>query len=111
MEAMTGPLGSSAGVPRSSCAQWKQESMVLFSTRGMNRTEGETDLVAVQRDTEEDDAPEALLHEGLEELLELVHAPPALAGEGGDLDARVGVVGDEDGVHEHGLCEGALSLP
>ena len=77
----------------------------------MNRTEGETDLVAVQRDTEEDDAPKALLHEGLEELLELVHAPPALARETGDLDARIRLVGDEDGVHEHGLCEGALSLP
>lgn len=111
MEAMTGPLGSSAGVPRSSCARWEQESMVLFSTRGINTTEGETDLVAVQRDTEEDDAPEALLHEGLEELLELVHAPPALARKTGDLDARIRLVGDEDGVHEHGLCEGALSLP
>ena len=65
----------------------------------------------MNRDAEKNDATKALLDERTDELPELVHAPSALTGEGRDLDARVGVVCDEDGVHEHALGQGTLCLP
>ena len=103
MEATTGPFGSSAGVPRSS---WSFcQGAVWVGSRA------ETDLFAVQWDTEEDDAAQAFLDEGPEKLLQSVHSPPALARKGRDLDMGVRLVGDEDGVHEHVLGEGALRLP
>jgi hypothetical protein len=54
--------------------------------------ESDTYLVTFHRDTKEDDALEAFFDEGGEEALELVDAPPGLAGEGGDKLAGVGVV-------------------
>lgn len=72
---------------------------------------GRTHLVALEGDAEEDDALEALCDERAEEALEAVHAPARLPGQRGDLDVRVGVVCDEDGVHEHALGERPLRLP
>ena len=68
-------------------------------------------LGAKEGNTEEDDASETLLNKGAEELLEPVDTPPALTGETGDLHAGIGLIGDEDGIHEHVFGEGALSLP
>lgn len=76
-----------------------------------SRGAGKTYLDTVEGNAEEDHASEALLDEGPEEFLEAVDAPATLAREGGDVDAGVGVVGDEDGIHEHGLCEMATGLP
>ena len=70
-----------------------------------------THLYAVEWDTEEDDACEALLDEGAEEFVEAVDTPSALSRERGNVDASVWVVCDEDGVHEHGLVELAAGLP
>lgn len=68
-------------------------------------------LFAAHGYTEEDHTAKALLYERPEEFLELVHAPPGLAGKGGNVDVRIGIVGNKDGVHEHRLCDAALRLP
>jgi hypothetical protein len=68
-------------------------------------------LDAVKRHPKEDHALQTLLHEGPEEPFQLVDAPAALAGKGRDELGGVWVVGDEDGVHQHGLCEVAAGLP
>ena len=104
---MTGPEGSSAGVPRSSYQTRSSRERRASRFEPLQTTH----LHAVEWHTEEDDALKALLHQRSEELLELVHAPAALAGQGRDLDARVGVVRDEDGVHEHRLGEVPTGLP
>ena len=72
---------------------------------------GGADLFAVQRDAEEDDALQALGNERREELLEPVEAPARLPRQGLDDDVRLGVVGDEDRVHEHRLGELPPALP
>lgn len=65
-----------------------------------------THLVHLKGDTKEDNALEALLDEGTNERLELVDAPALLAGKRRDDSLSIGVVCDEDGVHEHVLGEG-----
>ena len=51
------------------------------------------------------------MNEGLEEGDELVDAAAALAGEGGNEDLLVIVVGNEEGVDEHGLMVNIRSQP
>ena len=104
MDWMTGPSSSSAGVPLPSYETCQTDA-------DSRKARIHTHLLALHWHTEEDDALKALLDERTDELLELVHTPSALAGEGRDLDARVGVVCDEDGVHEHTLGQGTLCLP
>ena len=70
-----------------------------------------THLFTVEGNTEEDYARETFLNQRTQELFELVNSPPTLTGERRDGDACVRVVGDEDGVHEHGLRELPSSLP
>ena len=65
----------------------------------------------MNRDAEKNDATKALLDERRKELFQPVDAPSALTRKTGDLDARVGLIGDEDGVHEHVFSEGTLRLP
>ena len=67
--------------------------------------------VGSKRDTKEHDRLQALCHERCEERNELVEADTLLAGQRGDDLAVVGLVGDEDGVYEHGFGELALCLP
>lgn len=102
---ITGPSGSSAGEPRASC-RLSQSQLDRHQCEA-----GRTHLVALEGDAEENDALEALLDERGEEALEAVQAPAGLSGQGGDLDVRVGVVRDEDGVHKHGLGKRPLRLP
>ena len=65
----------------------------------------------MNRDAKKNDATKALLDERRKELFQPVDTPSALTRKTGDLDARVGIVGDEDGVHEHPLREAAPCLP
>lgn len=68
-------------------------------------------LVALERYTKEDHAGQSFLDERTDEAFELVDAPSFLARQALNSDARVGVVSDEDGIHQHRLCELASALP
>jgi len=68
-------------------------------------------LYTSQRHTEQDDAFQTLLYQWANEALKFVHTPPTLAGQSRNFSASIGIVGDENGIHEHGFCELALGLP
>ena len=100
---ITGPLGSSASVPFSSYAQ------VSPWLPSFHRPA--THLLRLHGHTEENDTLQSLLYEGPDEALELVDTPPTLTWQRRHLLSGIGVVGDEDGVHEHGFGELARALP
>lgn len=71
----------------------------------------EAHLLTIKRHSKENDAFQSLLHQWSKERLELVDTPPTLTRQSRDHDAGFRVIGDEDRVHEHGLCELPTALP
>ena len=68
-------------------------------------------LDAFCRHAEENDALQPILHERVKKFTELVDAPAALIWEGWNRFGCVLDIGDEDGVHQHRLCEVTSGLP
>jgi hypothetical protein len=62
-----------------------------------------------KRDTEQDNASQTLLNQRPKETFEPVNSPSLLTGKRLDLDFGIGIVGDEDRVHEHVLVQGPTS--
>lgn len=65
----------------------------------------------VQWNTKEDNAPQSFFNERAEESLKLVHAPAALTRQGGYFNLGIGIIGDEDRIHEHRLGQCTSGLP
>ena len=63
-----------------------------------------------ERNTKQNDARQSFGDERGKETLELVDAPSRLPGQSRDELRGVGVVRDEDGIHEHRLGELALAV-
>lgn len=66
---------------------------------------------AIQWNTKEDDTPQSFFNERAEKLLDFVDTPAALTREGRYLEAGIGIVGNEDGVHQHRLGQCTSGLP
>lgn len=94
----------SACVPHSSCIYEKQLSVCVH-----HRPTRTTDLLELDGDTEEDNAPQTLLDQRSQEPFELVNSPSLLSWQRLDLDLGIGIVRDEDGVHEHVFAQGPAS--
>jgi hypothetical protein len=70
-----------------------------------------THLDALHRHAEQYDALQTFLNQWRHEFFEPVNAPSALPGEGCNDLTRIGVVSNEDRVHEHGFGELTPVLP
>lgn len=75
----------------------------LFQTR--TEIQNATCLFHSNRHTEKNHTLQAFFHQGLQERFELVDTPSLLPRQSCNFLFSVGVVGDEDGVDKHRLCE------
>jgi hypothetical protein len=102
---MTGPETSSAGVPRPSYVhnQFQKEA----HKKGLKGIYFDT----IERNSKQDNTLQTFLYQRPNEFFEFINAPSALSRQRRYFNTGIRIVGDEYGIHEHGLGKLAFCLP